>query len=112
VIGERGSLVSQGERQRLALARALPRRPALLILDEATNSLDSENESWVSKAIENLRGGMTVLVVAHRLSSIRGADLIYVVEHGTIIEAGGWRNLSPRPDGRFRALCDAQSLVA
>lgn len=112
VIGDRGGLVSQGERQRLALARALLRRPALLILDEATNSLDSENENRVLNAIERLRGGMTVLVVAHRLSSIRSADLIYVVEDGTVVEAGGWVDLERRPEGRFRALCDAQRLVA
>jgi ATP-binding cassette subfamily C protein len=112
VIGEQGRLVSQGERQRLALARALLRRPSLLILDEATNSLDSENELRVLNAIEQLRGGMTVLIIAHRLSSIRNADLIYVVEDGTVVEAGGWRDLNGRPQGLFRALCEAQRLVA
>ncbi|MGH7865057.1 MAG: ATP-binding cassette domain-containing protein, partial [Candidatus Binataceae bacterium] len=110
VVGDRGILLSQGERQRLALARALLRRPALLVLDEATNSLDSDNENRILGAIQRLRGELTVLLVAHRLSTVRWADLIYVVEQGAVVESGAWDDLCGRPDGRFRALWEAQSL--
>jgi ATP-binding cassette subfamily C protein len=112
VVGERGALLSQGERQRLAIARALLRRPELLVLDEATNSLDYENEARVLDAIDKLRPEMTVLIIAHRLSTIRWADLIYVIEDGTVVESGGWDELNVRSDGHFRALCAAQKLVA
>jgi ATP-binding cassette subfamily C protein len=112
ILGDRGTLVSQGERQRIALARALLCRPALLVLDEATNSLDTENEARVFDAIEHRREGQTVLIIAHRLSTIRHADLIYVLENGTVVESGSWQDLSGRSQGRFRALCDAQRLVA
>ena len=111
MVGDRGILLSQGERQRLALARAFLRRPSMLILDEATNSLDSENETRVFGAIERLRGEMTVLLIAHRLSTIRWAELIYVIEEGTIVESGDWSALSAKRDGRFRALWEAQSLA-
>jgi ATP-binding cassette, subfamily C, bacterial len=111
VVGDRGMMVSQGERQRLALARAFLRRPSMLILDEATNSLDSENEGRVLDAIESRRGELTVVLIAHRLSTIRWADLIYVVEGGTVVESGDWSSLSAQRDGRFRALWEAQSLT-
>lgn len=110
VIGNRGLMLSQGERQRIALARALLRRPSLLILDEATNSMDYANEARVLDEIAAMRGGLTVLTVAHRLSAIRSADMIYVVEGGRVVEAGGWEELNGRKDGRFRALCDAHRL--
>jgi ATP-binding cassette, subfamily C, bacterial len=111
VVGDRGMMVSQGERQRLALARAFLRRPSMLILDEATNSLDSENEGRVLDAIESRRGELTVVLIAHRLSTIRWADLIYVVEGGAVVESGDWSSLSSIRDGRFRALWEAQSLT-
>ncbi len=111
VVGDRGMMVSQGERQRLALARAFLRRPSMLILDEATNSLDSENEGRVLDAIESRRGELTVVLIAHRLATIRWADLIYVVEGGKVVESGDWSSLSARRDGRFRALWEAQSLT-
>jgi ATP-binding cassette, subfamily C, bacterial len=111
IVGDRGLMLSQGERQRLALARAFLRRPSMLILDEATNSLDSENESRVLDAIESLRGELTVVLIAHRLSTIRWADLIYVVEGGRVVESGDWSSLSANRDGRFRALWEAQSLA-
>jgi ATP-binding cassette, subfamily C, bacterial len=111
IVGDRGMMVSQGERQRLALARAFLRRPAMLILDEATNSLDSENEGRVLDAIESRRGELTVVLIAHRLSTIRWADLIYVIEGGKVVESGDWSSLSTLRDGRFRALWEAQSLT-
>jgi ATP-binding cassette, subfamily C, bacterial len=111
LVGDRGATLSQGERQRLALSRALLRRPSMLVLDEATNNLDSENENRVLAAIDHLRGKLTTLLIAHRLSTIRWADLIYVVEDGRVVESGDWAALSARQSGRFRALCEAQSLV-
>jgi len=111
IVGDRGILLSQGERQRIALARAMLRRPAMLVLDEATNSLDSDNESRVLGAIERLQGDLTTVLIAHRLSTIRWADLIYVIENGRVVESGDWETLNLR-DGRFRALCEAQSLSA
>jgi ATP-binding cassette subfamily C protein len=110
VIGDRGVKLSGGERQRLALARALLRGPALLILDEATSSLDSENERRIQQAIEALKGSMTILVIAHRLSTIRGADMIHVVENGRLVESGQWDALLARPGGRFRQLHAAQDM--
>jgi|RhiMetdeSRZDD1v2_1073273.scaffolds.fasta_scaffold68409_5 ATP-binding cassette, subfamily C, bacterial len=110
VIGDRGVLVSGGERQRLALARALLRRPSLLILDEATSSLDSENEGRIQRAIDELHGYMTILVITHRLSTVRRADVIYVLEQGRLVESGPWEVLLAKEDGRFRALCRAQGI--
>jgi ATP-binding cassette subfamily B protein/subfamily B ATP-binding cassette protein MsbA len=88
VIGERGYRLSGGQRQRLSLARAILRDPEVLILDEATSALDSHAEAQIHRALEAFRSGRTVLSIAHRLSSIVHADLIAVVEHGTIVEQG------------------------
>ncbi|MGA9314705.1 MAG: ABC transporter ATP-binding protein, partial [Solirubrobacteraceae bacterium] len=101
IVGDRGILLSQGERQRLALARAFLRNPSMLILDEATNSLDSENEGRVLDAIERRRGELTVVLIAHRLSTVRRADLIYVIEGGKVVESGDWSSLSALHAGRF-----------
>jgi ATP-binding cassette subfamily C protein len=92
------------------LARALLRRPALLILDEATSALDSENEKRIQSAIEELHGHITILVITHRLSTIRGADVIYVLENGRLVESGDWQTLINMTEGRFRALYRAQSI--
>lgn len=110
LVGDRGVLLSGGERQRLALARALLRKPKLLILDEATSSLDSQNERVIQDAIETLRGQVAILVIAHRISSVRQADMIYVLEGGRVVETGDWDQLMARTGGRFRALCLAQGL--
>ena len=80
IVGDRGMFLSHGERQRLAIARALLRKPALLVLDEATNSLDSENEARVFEAIDNLHGDLTILIIAHRFSTIKRADMVYVLD--------------------------------
>ncbi len=94
IVGDRGMLLSHGQRQRIALARALLRRPGLLILDEATSSLDLENEKRILDAIERLKGRTTVLMIAHRISAIQRAQTIYVIEDGTVAESGDWQSLS------------------
>jgi ATP-binding cassette subfamily C protein len=110
VLGDRGVRLSGGERQRLALARALLRKPSLLILDEATSSLDPENEKRIQHAIEELHGSMTILIITHRLFTVQSADVIYVLEQGRLIESGDRDTLIAREDGRFLALCKAQSI--
>jgi ATP-binding cassette subfamily B (MDR/TAP) protein 1 len=92
-IGSKGVALSGGQRQRLALARALLRRPQLLLLDEATSNLDSESEKLVQRAIEDVAGRRTVVVVAHRLATIRNADIIFVVGSRRILESGNHSEL-------------------
>jgi ATP-binding cassette subfamily C protein len=111
ILGDRGVRLSGGERQRLALARALLREPSLLILDEATSALDSENERRIQKAIESLHGGMTIVVITHRLSTVRGADVIHMLEGGRLVESGDWQTLLARESGRFAALARAQEVL-
>jgi ABC-type multidrug transport system fused ATPase/permease subunit len=103
-VGERGVQLSGGQRQRVAIARAILRDPAILILDEATSSLDSESESLVLQALEGLMRGRTSLVIAHRLSTVRSADCIFVLKDGAIVEEGTHEELSARPEGVYRTL--------
>ncbi|WP_346355432.1 ABC transporter ATP-binding protein [Azotosporobacter soli] len=104
VVGDRGVRLSGGERQRIVLARALLRKPAILILDEATSALDSENEKRIQQAIEGLQGKMTIVVIAHRISTIRNADQIFVVEQGRIVEQGNYQSLTKDGSSRFYSL--------
>ncbi len=106
-IGDQGSLLSGGQRQRLAIARAILVDPAILMLDEAASALDAESEGLVQKAIENLKGTRTILIVAHRLSTIMRADRIFVIEEGRILESGTRQELLEKK-GRFRQLYDMQ----
>lgn len=107
VVGERGYKMSGGERQRLAIARVLLRDPRLLILDEATSSLDSRSEALIQRALEPLLAGRTSLVIAHRLSTILRADLILVLDHGRIVERGTHAELLAR-GGLYSKLHDEQ----
>jgi ATP-binding cassette subfamily B protein len=101
VVGDRGLRLSGGQRQRIALARSLVRKPLILILDEATSSLDSESESYVQDAISRIQQNITILVIAHRMSTITKAEMVYVLRDGVIIESGSFLELSKNLSGEL-----------
>jgi ABC-type multidrug transport system fused ATPase/permease subunit len=107
-IGDRGCKLSGGQRQRISIARAILKNPPILILDEATSALDTESEKLVQEAIDNLMQNRTSIVVAHRLSTIKKADLICVMSNGVIVERGKHDELIAR-EGYYKKLCDMQS---
>jgi ATP-binding cassette subfamily B protein len=109
LVGERGVKLSGGERQRVALARAFLADAPILILDEATSSLDSESEHLIQQAMDRLMAGRTAIVIAHRLSTVRAMDRILVFDHGRIVEEGDHHALLRRPQGQYRALFERQS---
>jgi ATP-binding cassette, subfamily B, beta-glucan exporter len=108
--GERGSQLSGGERQRVALARAILKDAPILVLDEATSALDVETETRVKEAIDRLRQNRTTFIIAHRLTTVRDADLVVFLDNGRIVEMGGFAELSAR-NGRFASLLRAGGLL-
>jgi ATP-binding cassette, subfamily B, bacterial len=109
-VGERGVKLSGGERQRVAIARAFLADAPILILDEATSSLDSESEAVVQEAMERLIEGRTTIVIAHRLSTVRKLDRLLVFESGRIVEEGTHEALVRKADGIYRKLFERQAL--
>ncbi len=107
MVGDRGTLLSGGQKQRIAIARAILADSTILLLDEIASALDAQSERFIQDAIDNLRGGHTIFVVAHRLSTIRTADRIFVLEGGRIVESGSFSGLLEQ-NGRFRQLHDMQ----
>ncbi|RYG25170.1 ABC transporter ATP-binding protein [bacterium] len=108
-VGERGQRLSGGERQRIAIARAILHNPKVLVLDEATASVDTETERMIQEAIENLVEGRTVFAIAHRLSTLRNADRLVVISEGKIAEMGTHEELMAKDDGIFRKLVEMQT---
>jgi ABC-type multidrug transport system fused ATPase/permease subunit len=111
IVGERGIQLSGGQRQRIAIARAVLKNPRILILDEATSSLDSESERLVQEALEKLMKGRTSLVIAHRLSTVRKADRIIVLNEGSIVEQGTHAELLSKGNGLYKTLTELQFSV-
>ena len=111
-IGENGAKLSGGERQRISIARALLKDAPIVLLDEATASLDVENETKVQAALSRLLTGKTVLVIAHRMRTVEGADKVVVLKEGSVVEEGSPAELLSREDGIFRRMADLQKLSA
>jgi len=109
-VGDRGIRLSGGQRQRLFVARELFKEPNLLILDEATSDLDTGSEQHIQDSIDALKGDTTVVIIAHRLSTVKNADRIYVLDEGQVIEEGSYDELRARENGEFREMIEMQSL--
>jgi len=110
VVGDRGVRLSGGQRQRLFVARELFKQPNLLLLDEATSDLDTASEQHIQDSIDALQGEVTVVIIAHRLSTVKNADRVYVLDDGEVVEAGSYHELRMREDGEFREMVEMQSL--
>ena len=107
LVGERGVRLSGGQRQRIAIARAVLKNPPILILDEATSALDAESEHLVHEALDHLMEGRTTIVIAHRLSTVRNADLVVVLDRGVVVESGTHTDLM-RSNGIYCRLVERQ----
>ncbi|MCS4114581.1 ABC transporter ATP-binding protein [Salinibacter ruber] len=110
VVGDRGVRLSGGQRQRLFVARELFKQPNLLLLDEATSDLDTASEQHIQDSIDALQGEVTVVIIAHRLSTVKNADRVYVLDEGRVIEEGSYEELRMRENGEFREMVEIQSL--
>jgi ABC-type multidrug transport system fused ATPase/permease subunit len=110
VVGDRGVRLSGGQRQRLFIARELFKEPNLLLLDEATSDLDTASEQHIQSSIDALKGETTVVIIAHRLSTVKNADRVYVLDEGRVVEAGRYDELRMRENGEFREMVEMQSL--
>ena len=109
VVGERGQKLSGGQRQRLSIARAILKDPPILVLDEATSAVDNETEAAIQRSLERVSVGRTTIVIAHRLSTVRGAHRIHVLDEGRVVEAGTHEELVHREGGLYRALWRVQT---
>lgn len=110
VVGDRGVRLSGGQRQRLFVARELFKEPNLLLLDEATSDLDTASEQHIQDSVDALQGEVTVVIIAHRLSTVKNADRVYVLDEGRVIEEGSYHELRARENGQFREMVEMQSL--
>jgi ABC-type multidrug transport system fused ATPase/permease subunit len=110
VVGDRGVRLSGGQKQRLFVARELFKQPNVLLLDEATSDLDTASEQHIQDSIDALQGEVTVVIIAHRLSTVKNADRVYVLDQGRVIEAGSYHELRSREGGEFREMVEMQSL--
>jgi ABC-type multidrug transport system fused ATPase/permease subunit len=110
VVGDRGVRLSGGQKQRLFVARELFKQPNLLLLDEATSDLDTASEQHIQDSIDALQGEVTVVIIAHRLSTVKNADRVYVLDEGRVIEEGSYHELRARENGEFREMVEMQSL--
>ncbi len=110
IVGDRGVLISGGQKQRLFIAREIFKNPEMLVLDEATSSLDTESEKFIQNSIDALKGSITMVIIAHRLSTITNSDYIYVLSNGTIIEEGTYDDLSRKPNSKLSKMLDFQKV--
>ena len=108
IIGERGALLSGGQKQRIAIARAFLKNAQVVILDEATSALDNKSEAVVQQAVDNLMKDRTVFIIAHRLSTVRNADKIAVINHGELVELGSHDELLNKKDSIYASLYHSQ----
>jgi ABC-type multidrug transport system fused ATPase/permease subunit len=110
MVGDRGVRLSGGQKQRLFVARELFKQPTLLLLDEATSDLDTASEQHIQESIDALKGEVTVVIIAHRLSTVKNADRVYVLDDGRVVEAGTYPDLRARDNGAFRKMVERQQL--